>query len=106
MRWLAAILVAAVLAACDVQQDGVVRVRYVAAKSADDLRAKCPSLVGRSTGCTKQERDGSFTIVTIPPKNVEDEQAMVPIGHEFLCHAWLRQSHSNVDPSNDCKHPL
>lgn len=85
-------------ASCD---SDTVRVRYVPT-SADKLSGVCESLYGHSSGCTVHEKDGSVTIYAPAPKNVEDEDAMIPIGHEFLCHAWLNQSHRNVDPSNDC----
>jgi hypothetical protein len=99
MRW---IIVLVFLASCS--QDDSVRVRFHKTDPAD-LAKICETLIGVSTGCTIQGKDGIYDIYAPVPKNVEDEKAMIPIGHEFYCHVVLKQSHRNVDPSNDCKWP-
>lgn len=83
----------------------VVRVRYVAVPEGE-LAAACPSLLGRSKGCTHCD-DALCTVYAPAPKNVEDEDRLLTIGHEFYCHAWLKQPHYDKhgvrkDPSRDC----
>src|SRR4051812_20719723 len=82
-----------------------VRVNYIAV---DEIRLAtvCPSLIGASKGCTACD-DAGCTIYAIAPKNVQDEDRLITIGHEFYCHAWLKQSHYDSrgvrkDPSQDC----
>lgn len=83
----------------------VVKVSFVPATEAD-LAGHCPALLGKVKGCAYQRGDVTV-IYALAPKNVLDLERLATIGHEFYCHAWLRQSHYDSrgvrkDPSNDC----
>lgn len=82
-----------------------VKVSYIAVDR-DDLPQACGRLIGTSGGCAVQR--GDITEIRAPrPKHVRDSKAMEVIGHEFYCHAWLKQSHTDArgvrrDPHFDC----
>ena len=82
-----------------------VKVRYVEVQG-EALRDACPRLIGTYGGCVKFRGDVA-EIYAPRPADVRDQQAMIVIGHEFYCHAWLKQSHTDEqgvrrDPWRDC----
>lgn len=82
-----------------------VKVTYVAVDGAE-LRRACPRLIGTYGGCVTFR--GDIAEIHAPrPRDVRDRTALEVIGHEFYCHAWLKQSHTDEqgvrrDPHRDC----
>ena len=93
------------LALMGCQSVDYVNVRYVHVEGAE-LRSACDRLIGVYGGCVKF-RSGVAEIYAPRPKDVRDVKAMEIIGHEFYCHAWLKQSHTDSqgvrrEPQADC----
>ena len=82
-----------------------VKVTYIAVDH-EELPQACERLIGTNEGCVVQR--GDITEIRAPrPKDVRDAKAMEVIGHEFYCHAWLKQSHTDArgvrrEPHFDC----
>lgn len=85
-----------------------VKVRYIEVEP-QELARECPVLIGRHLGCASQRGD-IWEIRAPRPRDVRDGSALEILGHEFYCHAWLKQDHrdeKNVrrEPSKDCVPP-
>src|SRR5688572_13053737 len=75
---------------------GCTSVEYVKVSfiESTDLARDCPRLIGSYGGCVVQR--GDIAEIRAPrPKDVRDSKALEVIGHEFYCHAWLKQSHTD-----------
>lgn len=97
------LLIIALLSGCTVVD--YAKVRYVEVAAAD-LPQECPRLIGSYGGCVVFR--GDIAEIRAPrPKDVRDSKALEVIGHEFYCHAWLKQSHTDIhgvrrEPKLDC----
>ena len=99
------LLIAALLGLSACSTVDYVKVIYVEVDG-PALRAACPRLIGTFGGCVV--RRGDIVEIRAPrPRDVRDAKAMEVLGHEFYCHAWLNQSHTDDkgvrrEPKHDC----
>ena len=93
---------------CGCATSDYVMVRYIEV-APEEMHRACPNprLIGTWAGCTVRSGNGLVEIRALRPRNVADHQALATIGHEFYCHAWLRQDHYDDkdvrrEPARDC----